>query len=99
MPKTEWLALSYTVPTSPSKVRVYVWRRLRTIGAQQLRNGLAILPNTKENVELFIDLEKKIIELSGEATLMEMNFVLQTFCVEKKMRFRKILTSKMKLQT
>lgn len=75
MVKSKWLALSYSAPASPSKVRVYIWRRLRTIGAQQIRNGLAVLPNTKENTELFIELEKKIIELSGEATLMEMDFV------------------------
>ncbi|MBQ2750963.1 MAG: hypothetical protein IJF25_00140 [Oscillospiraceae bacterium] len=87
MPKTEWLALSYTVPTSPSKVRVYVWRRLRTIGAQQLRNGLAILPNTKENLDSFKTLLEKIKELSGDATLIEMDFTDEIENFEMKKRF------------
>ena len=91
MVRSKWLALSYSAPASPSKVRVYIWRRLRTVGALQIRNGLAVLPNTKENVELFIDLEKKIIELSGEATLMEMNFVNEQESreLEKKFAFEK----------
>lgn len=87
MPKTEWLALSYTVPTSPSKVRVYVWRRLRAIGAQQLRNGLAILPNTKENLDSFKTLLEKIKELSGDATLIEMDFTDEVEHFEMKKRF------------
>ena len=87
MPKTEWLALSYTVPTSPSKVRVYVWRRLRTIGAQQLRNGLAILPNTKENYDSFQNLLVKIKELTGDATLIEMDFTDEVENFEMKKRF------------
>ena len=87
MPKTEWLALSYTVPTTPSKVRVYVWRRLRSIGAQQIRNGLAILPNTAECFENFQQLAQKIRELSGEATLIEMNFAEESEHREMKQRF------------
>ena len=87
MAKTKWLALSYSAPASPTKVRVYIWRRLRAVGAQQIRNGLAVLPNTKENAEQFIELEKKIIELSGEATLMEMDFVNEQESRELEKRF------------
>ncbi len=100
MVRSKWLALSYSAPASPSKVRVFIWRRLRTIGAQQIRNGLAVLPNTKENTELFIELEKKIIELSGEATLMEMDFVSEQesrelerkFSLEKEHQLRSTLS-------
>jgi len=87
MVRSKWLALSYSAPASPSKVRVYIWRRLRTIGAQQIRNGLAVLPNTKENSDRFIELEKKIIELSGEATLMEMDFINEQESRELEKRF------------
>jgi len=87
MVRSKWLALSYSAPASPSKVRVYIWRRLRTIGAQQIRNGLAVLPNTKENADRFIELEKKIIELSGEATLMEMDFINEQESRELEKRF------------
>ena len=74
MPKTEWIALSYSVPTSPSKIRVFVWRRLRSIGAQALRPGMAVLPNCHEGLSAFGELAKKIREFGGDATIIEMNF-------------------------
>ena len=39
MQRTIWLALSYNVPINPSKVRVYVWRKLKEFGAEYLRQG------------------------------------------------------------
>ena len=46
MPRTVWLALSYNVPINPSKARVYVWRKLKEIGAEYFKQGVALLPNT-----------------------------------------------------
>lgn len=71
--QTEWIALGYSVPASPSKLRVMVWRKLRALGALALYPGLAVLPNRPENVEIFLQLRQKIHELSGEATLLELN--------------------------
>lgn len=78
MTKTEWIALSYSVPTSPSKIRVFVWRRLRAINAQALRPGMAVLQNTAENLTAFESLAERIREFGGDATLIEMNFVSQS---------------------
>jgi len=88
MAKTQWLALSYSAPSSPSKVRVYIWRRLRAIGAQQISHGLAVLPNTSENIERFSLLAKKITDLSGEATLMEVDFVSEQQSRDLQRQFR-----------
>ena len=85
--KTEWVALGYSVPASPSKARVFVWRRLRAINAQALRPGMALLPNTKENLHAFEELAKKIREFSGDAVLIEMNFVDPAENEEMRSRF------------
>lgn len=73
--KTDWIALVYSVPASPSKARVFVWRRLRALGAQALRPGMALLPNNKESLTAFEALRKKIEDFSGDAVLLEMNFI------------------------
>lgn len=87
MAKTEWIALSYSVPTSPSKIRVFVWRRLRAIEAQALRPGMAILPNTGKNLAAFESLAEKIREFGGDATLIEMNFVSHSENADMRLRF------------
>lgn len=73
--KTEWIALVYSVPASPSKARVFVWRRLRALRAQALRPGMALLPNSKENQTTLEALRKKIESFSGDAVLLELNFI------------------------
>lgn len=87
MLKTQWIALSYSVPTTPSKTRVFVWRRLRAIGAQALRPGLAVLPNEKDCLKSFEELAEKISELSGEATIIAMDFLSEKENAEMKKKF------------
>ncbi len=74
MHRTVWLALSYNVPINPSKVRVYVWRKLKEFGAEYLRQGVALLPNSAQNFQQLSALAKRIRELGGEASLLEMRF-------------------------
>ncbi|HWP51428.1 MAG TPA: Chromate resistance protein ChrB [Clostridia bacterium] len=73
--KTEWIALVYSVPATPTKGRVFVWRKLRALHAQALRPGMALLPNSKESLASFDALCKKIEGFSGDAVLLEMNFI------------------------
>lgn len=73
--KTEWIALVYSVPATPTKARVFVWRKLRALSAQTLRPGLALLPNNKESLVAFEALCQKITEFSGDSVLLEINFV------------------------
>ena len=74
MHRTVWLALSYNIPINPSKVRVYVWRKLKEFGAEYLRQGVALLPNTAQNFQQLSALAKRIRELGGEASLLELRF-------------------------
>lgn len=73
--KTEWIALVYSVPATPTKARVFVWRKLRALHAQTLRPGMALLPNNKESLAALDALRKKIQVFSGDAVLLEMNFL------------------------
>lgn len=65
MPRTVWLALSYNVPINPSKARVYVWRKLKEIGAEYFKQGVALLPNTAQSMQQFSALAQKIRQLGG----------------------------------
>lgn len=74
MQRTSWLALSYSLPINPSKSRVYTWRKLKEYGAEYLRQGIAVLPNTALSLQQFTLLTQKIRQMDGEATLVEMRF-------------------------
>ena len=69
-----WLALGYNVPANPSKGRVYVWRRLKELGAGYFRPGVAILPKTVQSMAAFRALSDKILAMGGEATIAELKF-------------------------
>lgn len=71
----EWIALCYSVPASPSKARVFVWRRLRALGAVALRPGLAALPNTAQGQREFADLAGRIVRFGGESLLLSMDLI------------------------
>ena len=70
-----WIALSYHLPNDSSKSRVYLWRKLRELGAENLRPGIAVLPRTPENLRRMRQLLQKIREMDGEGTLAEMRFL------------------------
>ena len=37
-----WIALSYHLPSDSSKSRVYLWRKLRELGAENLRAKIGV---------------------------------------------------------
>lgn len=83
----KWLALGYSVPAAPSRKRVYVWRKLREIGAEAFKPGVAVLPNSGESLGRFRTLRDKVRELGGEAWLLEMNFTEAKDDLEMERRF------------
>ena len=70
-----WLALGYSVPINPSKNRVYVWRKLKEYGAEYFKQGVALLPYTRSSYSKFKYLAAKIVEMEGEASIVEMKFI------------------------
>jgi len=64
-----WLLLHYTLPSSPSARRVYIWRKLRRLGAILLNESVWVLPDTPRTAEQFQWLSVEILELKGDAYL------------------------------
>lgn len=70
-----WLLLSYKVPRKPTANRVYVWRKLKKLGAISLQDAVWALPATAYTREHFRWLASEIDELGGETTLWESKLV------------------------
>jgi CRISPR/Cas system-associated endoribonuclease Cas2 len=64
-----WLQLTYKVPSEPSQKRVWVWRRLQSLGAFALQNSVYLLPFSEEVEKQFSQLAQDIHEMGGEACL------------------------------
>ena len=68
-----WLTLLTTLPPTPTRYRVGVWRKLQRMGAVRLRGSAWILPETTETTELFQWLVQEIESFRGEATLLHVD--------------------------
>ncbi len=66
-----WLLLIYKVPPDPTAGRVYVWRKLKRLGAILLHDAAWVLPANPWTAEQLHWLAAEIAELSGEATVWE----------------------------
>lgn len=60
----EWLLFLAQLPSTPSSLRVNVWRRLRDAGSTSLQNGVWILPRNAEN-KIFMERLLVYIKQSG----------------------------------
>ncbi len=68
-----WLTLLLSLPPTPTRHRVGVWRKLQRMGALKLRGAAWILPETPETTELFQWLVQEIQSFHGEATLLRVD--------------------------
>jgi len=66
-----WLLLTYKVPPEPAKKRVALWRRLKSMGAVYLQNGVCLLPKTDDHTRRIKMLENDILEMDGESVILE----------------------------
>jgi hypothetical protein len=66
---SKWLLLVYKVPREPTAGRVYVWRKMKQLGAISMQDAVWVLPATQRTREQFQWLAAEIDELGGEATL------------------------------
>jgi hypothetical protein len=71
----DWLLLIYKVPREPTSSRVYVWRKLKQLGALLLHDSVWVLPASDRTQEQFQWLAAEIIELQGAATLARAELV------------------------
>ena len=68
---TTWLLLVYRIPREPTSGRVFVWRRLKQLGAVALQDAVWVLPHAARTQEQFQWLASEITELKGEAVLLQ----------------------------
>jgi hypothetical protein len=71
-----WVVLVYKIPREPAAGRVYVWRKLKRLGALLLHDAVWLLPDTPWTREQFQWLAVEIRDLSGEALVWEARMVL-----------------------
>jgi uncharacterized protein Usg len=71
-----WLIIHYKLPAQPSALRVYVWRKLKRLGAILLHDAVWVLPNTPRTVEQYQWLTAEIQEMGGSAYYWKANTIL-----------------------
>lgn len=64
-----WVLLAYRLPREPSTPRTALWRRLRRLGAAQVLDGLAALPETDTTREQLDWLAQEVVDAGGEASV------------------------------
>jgi hypothetical protein len=67
----QWVLFLYKVPPEPSARRVYVWRKLKRLGALLLHDAVWVLPATPATVEHLQWLATEIEEMEGSAMVWE----------------------------
>ena len=72
----QWVLLHYRVPPNPSARRVYVWRKLKKLGALLLHDSVWVLPDTAWTHEQFQWLAAEIGELEGDVMLWQARLAL-----------------------
>src|SRR5215470_10809311 len=72
----QWLLLVYKIPREPTAGRVYVWRKLKQLGAVAVQDAVWVLPATPRTRENFQWLAAEITELGGECSLFTAQVVL-----------------------
>src|SRR5205807_6218038 len=70
MKTTTWLLLLFSLPTNRNTERVAVWRRLKKMGAIQIKTSTYLLPDEPAQYEQFQWLAQQIRDYGGDATLV-----------------------------
>jgi hypothetical protein len=70
MKANSWLLLLYSLPTNRNTERVAVWRRLKKMGAVQIKTSTYLLPDEPAQYEQFQWLAKQIRDYGGDSTLV-----------------------------
>jgi hypothetical protein len=71
MTEHAWLILTYKVPSEPSRKRLAIWRKLKSMGAVYLQNGVCLLPKNDDHQRQLKILQNDIREMGGESFLLE----------------------------
>ncbi len=70
MKANSWLLLLFSLPTIRNTERVAVWRRLKKMGAVQIKTSTYLLPDEPAQYEQFQWLAQQIRDYGGDSTLV-----------------------------
>ena len=70
MKPRSWLLLLFSLPTNRNTERVAVWRRLKKMGAVQIKTSTYLLPDEPAQYEQFQWLAQQIRDYGGDSTLV-----------------------------
>ena len=73
MRATSWLLLLYSLPSGQKTERVAIWRRLKKMGAVQIKTSTYLLPDETAQYEQFQWLAQQIRDYGGDSTLVRAN--------------------------
>jgi hypothetical protein len=82
-----WLLLVYRIPREPTAGRVFVWRKLKQLGAVAVQDAAWALPASDRHREQLQWLAAEIVELGGEATLFDAALPSESAAAELRERF------------
>lgn len=71
MDEIKWLVFGYNLPAEPTRARVSIWRRLKKLGAVNVKQSLWFLPCTDENREQLQEGSRYIKENEGVCLILE----------------------------
>jgi hypothetical protein len=74
---TSWLLLHYKLPSKPSALRVYIWRKLKRVGAVLMHDAVWVLPDLPRTAEQVQWLAAEIEEMGGNAFYWRANSLLE----------------------
>lgn len=67
---TDWLLLTATLPTTPSALRVRIWRALKATGCGTLRDGVYLLPASAASAPAFWEIERSVTAGGAQAHML-----------------------------
>ncbi len=92
----KWLLLIYKIPREPTAGRVFVWRKLKQIGALAVQDAVWVLPQSKRSAEHFQWLAAEINELGGETMVWEAERIDGQHDIELQQRFTDLVEAEYK---
>jgi hypothetical protein len=69
--QSSWLLLAYKVPPEPTRTRVGIWRRIKSLGAVYLQSSVCVLPRTADHERQLKLLQNEIVQAGGQADVLE----------------------------
>ncbi len=97
---TTWLLFTYKVPPEPARKRVALWRRLKSMGAVYLQNGVCLLPRIGDHARRLKILQNDVAEMGGESVILETaaldrpqkEKVISRFMADRKEQYREFIS-------